>query len=422
MATAELVIAIEPEPQLQQLAAKKKRGLVSDPSFLFGNTILPSDQELDTMMELFMEDVNLAEDKKSLMRTLNSDRKWMMLVQNLSERFRSGSQEVIQEIIEIQKLRQEPNEKIVHDLVVSLRSRPIRWINEFVEHGGLAVLLDQLNELEESETHNQLEQLYLLCLKSFMNNKVGLSAVLDTDGALAVIGLCLRSNSLHTKTLVLEIFGAVCLLPGGHTPVLDGLEALCEVTASRFRFESIIYLLWSSCQGCSPEQKELQVACMAFINAVTCGGDASELAFRMHIRWEFINLGLMQLIDKIGVLENEILQTQIDVWISSMENDEAELYSRLTGEVGKPMPQDPFEFTKLVFSNMQETSSGTPFISVLRHMTLLPTNSFERLKFMLLISRCVEKIAFYKPGEISDPDPASALDNLDIEGVLVRLH
>ena len=281
------------------------------------------------------------------------------------------------------------------------------------------MLLDQLNELEESETHNHMEELYLLCLKSFMNNKVGLSAVLDTDGALAVIALCLRSNNLRTKILVLEIFGAVCLLPGGHTPVLNGLEALCEVNASRFRFESVIYTLWSSCQGSSEELKDLQVACMAFINAVTCGGEASELPFRMHIRWEFINLGLIQLIDKIGVLDNEMLQRQIDVWISAMESDEAELYSRLTGEIGKTMPQDSFEFTKLVFNNMQETSSGTPFISVLRHMSLLPTNSFERLKFMLLISRCVEKIACYKPGDMSDPDPAAALDNLDIEGVLV---
>ena len=36
---------------------------------------------------------------------------------------------------------------------------------------------------------------------------------------------------------------------------------------------------------------------MSFINAVTCGGPGVNLEFRMHLRYEFINLGLMNLID-----------------------------------------------------------------------------------------------------------------------------
>ena len=53
-------------------------------------------------------------------------------------------------------------------------------------------MLDHLNELEEEEQHNDFEELYIKCLKSFMNNKIGLSAVLETDGALNVIALSLR--------------------------------------------------------------------------------------------------------------------------------------------------------------------------------------------------------------------------------------
>jgi hypothetical protein len=126
---------------------------------------------------------------------------------------------------------------------------------------------------------------------------MGLSAVLETDGAINVIALSLRSPVMKTRTLVLEMFGAVCLLPGGYEPVLEGLDAVCAVAGTRFRFEIVIYSLWQSCFGYNTIDKDLQIACMSFINAVTCGGPASEFNFRMHIRWQFIDLGLLILIE-----------------------------------------------------------------------------------------------------------------------------
>lgn len=143
--------------------------------------------------------------------------------------------------------------------------------------------------------HDEFEELYIKCLKSFMNNKIGLSAVLETDGAMNVIALSLRSPLLRTRSLVLEIFGAVCLLPGGHASVLEALDAVCAVAGTRFRFEIVVYSLWQSCL--SIVDKDLQVASMAFINAVTWGGPGTNFEFRMHMRWEFINLGLLNLVD-----------------------------------------------------------------------------------------------------------------------------
>jgi Diaphanous GTPase-binding Domain len=72
-----------------------------------------------------------------------------MLIQHLSERYRSGPQEVLQEIRTLQNSREKP---LLSKLVVSLRSRPIRWITGFIDYGGLSVLLDYLNEVEESNT------------------------------------------------------------------------------------------------------------------------------------------------------------------------------------------------------------------------------------------------------------------------------
>jgi dishevelled associated activator of morphogenesis len=92
-----------------------------------------------------------------------------------------------------------------------------------------------------------------------MDTQIGLSAVLDSDGALDVIALSLRSPSVRTRALVLEIFGAVCLIPGGHQCVLEGMDAMADVCGLRSRFEIVVYSLWQSCQGLMPLDKELQV-------------------------------------------------------------------------------------------------------------------------------------------------------------------
>jgi hypothetical protein len=269
----------------------------------FRMVIAPTDEEIDIMLELMMEDVNITEEKKKVIRKLPSDRKLMMLVQNLGERYRQGPQEVLHEIKEIQTLRNAPSIDILNHLVVSLRSRPIQWISEFIKNNGLIVLLDNLNELQVIGRffglirHDEFEELYIKCLKSFMNNKIGLSAVLEMGGAMNVIALSLRSPLLRTRSLVLEIFGAVCLLPGGHISVLEALDAVCAVAGTRFRFEIVVYSLWQSCL--SILDKDLQVASMSFINAVTWGGPGANFEFRMHMRWEFINLGLLTLVEVV---------------------------------------------------------------------------------------------------------------------------
>jgi dishevelled associated activator of morphogenesis len=52
---------------------------------------MPPVEEVDTMLELLMEDLNLADDKKKAIRNLAIDKKWAMVQHHLGERvsFRS---------------------------------------------------------------------------------------------------------------------------------------------------------------------------------------------------------------------------------------------------------------------------------------------------------------------------------------------
>eukprot|EP00842_Homolaphlyctis_polyrhiza_P000475 jgi/Hompol1/1428/HPOL_002697-RA len=400
-----------PSPNFQSLISPFPGSV---PSTAFAIEGMPPFDEIVVMLELLMEDLNLTEDKKEVLRKLPDDRKWTMLLQHLGERYRIGPQEVLQEIQEIQKLKDGADRELLTNLVVSLRSRPIRWISGFIDHGGFAVLLDNLNELEAGKVHNEFEELYIKCLKSLMNNKIGLSAVLETDGALNVIALSLRSPSARTRALVLEIFGAVCLIPGGHSCVLQAMDALQEVANTRFRFEIVVYSLWQSSRGMTPLDKELQVASMSFINAVVCGGPGVDLEFRMHMRSEFLQLGLLQLIEKIVNLENDLLQMQIDVFIAGNDADEQAWFERL-GQSPFNM-SDVDELSKKLLETTKVTSCQGPYQSLLQHLTLLPQNPIERLNYMMIIDKVVQQIVLQKEGE--DPDPVAALANIDMRNLV----
>jgi hypothetical protein len=73
-----------------------------------------------------------------------------------------------------------------------------------------------------------------------MNNKYGLSAVMSNPDSLFIIALSLRSFSLRTRALVLEILGAVCLIPGGHRRILECMNKFRETFCERARFETAV--------------------------------------------------------------------------------------------------------------------------------------------------------------------------------------
>ena len=105
--------------------------------------------------------------------------------------------------------------------------------------------------------HNDEEELTIKCLKSLMNNKTGLVAVLDSVDSITLISLSLYSPSHRTRALVLEILAAVCLIPGGHSLVIRGLEDAFE---SRPRFERVVRVLEDCWRGLSHAEKDLQVS------------------------------------------------------------------------------------------------------------------------------------------------------------------
>lgn len=72
-------------------------------------------------------------------------------------------------------------------------------------------------------------QVCILCLRAIMNNKHGLSNVIQQQEAINAIALSLKHNSLRTKALVLELLAAICLVQGGHEIILNAFDNFKDV-------------------------------------------------------------------------------------------------------------------------------------------------------------------------------------------------
>ena len=124
----------------------------------------------------------------------------------------------------------------------------------------------------------------------------------------------------------------MCLVPGGHKRVLEAMlhfqiyaheRKYCNIIALYYciaiillpipgtRFQSIINDLDRS-TGKYRDDVNVKTAIMSFINAILNYGPGQEnLEFRLHLRYEFLMLGIQPVIDKLRKSENETLNRYI---------------------------------------------------------------------------------------------------------------
>lgn len=244
--------------------------------------------------------------------------------------------------------------------------------------------------MEDAKLQNNHEELCIKCLKSLMNNKHGLSSVMADPEALSVIALSLRSPLLKTRSLVLEILGAVCFTSGGHKRVLEAMNHFSQQAGERYRFETVLGCLsfdlmykagWIGNSRIGNEEKiervmELQVSSLSFINAIICAGPGKELDFRMHMRYEFIRLGMDRVIQRLVAADHDFLDTQIHIYLEKANADEAELAKRY--DQIKMNSKDPEEMFSLLWKSIKDSRSQPHAVSLLKHLMLLPIEPIKK--------------------------------------------
>ncbi|KAG5456475.1 MAG: armadillo-type protein [Olpidium bornovanus] len=270
-----------------------------------------------------------------------------------------------------------------------------------------------------------------------MNNRVGLSAVLECPGSLLTIAMALRARSLRTRMLVLEMLSAVCLIPGGHRPVVQAMSDLVGCLGERARFETVINCLnlYGGVRGWpGPNERtvEVQAACLSFLNSLIYGGPGgTSLEFRMHLRFEFTILGIESLLQRLRSVVNEYLETQLHIYESRALADEEEVAARAGLPLGGLQPSvsteagvapvtlhDPEKIAGMLMSSLRQTRSWIPFVNTLAHALLLPSNPIKKQKYWCLIESLVVQLVLQQNG--SDPDPNYSKLKVDAESVIAQ--
>ncbi|KAH8396100.1 hypothetical protein KR222_003314, partial [Zaprionus bogoriensis] len=405
---------------------------------------MPSVDELDTKFAELVEELDLTAPNKAAMLSLPAQKKWQIYCsRKLPLDAHDGADataitqpptaehyiERLKDLVVHVSLSPEdsPSHELstrldnhaafVDALKTALRTSTHSFVLRFVELDGLPALLELLLQLDIRVANSSLHTSLIGCLKALMNNSMGRAHVLAHPTAIDTIARSLAADNIRTKISALEILGAVCLVPGGHRKVLQAMLNFQEYATERCRFQSIVNDLDRSTYAYR-DNVNLKTALMSFVNAVLNYGPGQEnLEFRLHLRYEFLMLGIQPVIDKLRTHENETLDRHLDFFEMVRAEDEKEFARRFNEEhVDTKSATSMFD---LLRRKLSHSPAYPHMLSLLQHMLLLPYTG-HCTEHWLLIDRVVQQIVLQveqRPSSdlISDPDDPGKLLKLSSE-------
>uniref|UniRef100_A0A671K5I3 Disheveled-associated activator of morphogenesis 2-like n=1 Tax=Sinocyclocheilus anshuiensis TaxID=1608454 RepID=A0A671K5I3_9TELE len=295
---------------------------------------------------------------------------------------------------------------------------PFRFVTRFIELDGLTCLLNFLKSMDYETSESRIHTSIIGCIKALMNNSQGRAHVLAHPQSINTISQSLRQDNIKTKVAVLEILGAVCLVPDGHKKVLQAMVHYQKYAAERTRFQSLLNELDRS-TGHYRDEVNLKTAIMSFINAVLNAGVGEDsLEFRLHLRYEFLMLVIQPVIEKLRAHDNATLDRHLDFFEIVRNEDELELAKRFDiTHVDTKSAGQMFELIKKKLSN---TDAYPHLLSILQHCLQMPyKRGAGSIQQWQLLDRTLQQIVLQdEKGENPDVSP---LDNFNVKNIIRML-
>ncbi|KAL1248353.1 hypothetical protein QQF64_021671 [Cirrhinus molitorella] len=334
---------------------------------------LPPEEELEERFNIVLNSMNLPPDKVKLLCQYDNEKKWELVCDQERFQVKNPPSAYIQKLKSVLeqggggrkfKRRAQESTQVLRELEISLRTNHIGWAEEFLneENKGLDVLVEYLSfaqravtydmdssdngsfedksvedlttSVTNSPTHNsprsgrtyttrktlrysrllsQKNHLHLciMCLRAIMNYQLGFNQVMSHPSCVNEITLSLNNKSARTKSLVLELLAAVCLVRGGHEIIIAAFNNFKEVCGEKNRFEKLMEYFSNE-----DNNFDFMVACMQFINIVV--HSVENMNFRVYLQYEFSQLGLDSYLEKLNGTESERLQVQIQAYLDNV--------------------------------------------------------------------------------------------------------
>uniref|UniRef100_A0A674IPB0 Dishevelled associated activator of morphosis 2 n=1 Tax=Terrapene triunguis TaxID=2587831 RepID=A0A674IPB0_9SAUR len=365
--------------------------------FLEFSVPIPPAEELNARFSELVDELDLTDKNREAMFALPPEKKWQIYC----------SKKKMQTLYAFDEEETEMRNKIVEDLKTALRTQPMRFVTRFIELDGLTCLLNFLKSMDYETSESRIHTSVIGCIKALMNNSQGRAHVLAHPESINIISQSLRTENIKTKIAVLEILGAVCLVPDGHKKVLQAMLHYQVYAAERTRFQTLLNELDRS-MGRYRDEVNLKTAIMSFINAVlNAGAGEDNLEFRLHLRYEFLMLGIQPVIDKLRGHENATLDRHLDFFEMVRNEDDLELAKRFDG--------------KSRWSKVRGMSSHLSSLPTL--LGIVPYCHYKRngghFQQWQLLDRILQQIVL-QDEKGDDPDIAP-LDNFNVKNIIKML-
>uniref|UniRef100_A0A8C3K857 Dishevelled associated activator of morphogenesis 1 n=1 Tax=Calidris pygmaea TaxID=425635 RepID=A0A8C3K857_9CHAR len=378
---------------------------------------MPPVEELDVMFTELVDELDLTDKHREAMFALPAEKKWQIYCSKKKVRDLSALWLGRKSLIALEKEDEEERNKTIESLKTALRTKPMRFVTRFIDLDGLSCILNFLKSMDYETAESRIHTSLIGCIKALMNNSLGRAHVLAHSESINVIAQSLSTENIKTKVAVLEIMGAVCLVPGGHKKVLEAMLHYQKYASERTRFQTLINDLDKS-TGRYRDEVSLKTAIMSFINAVLSQGAGESLDFRLHLRYEFLMLGIQPVIDKLREHENSTLDRHLDFFEMLRNEDELEFAKRFElVHIDTKSATQMFELTR---KRLTHTEAYPHFMSILHHCLQMPyKRSSNTVQYWLLLDRIVQQIVI-QSDKGQDPD-ATPLENFNIKNVVRML-
>uniref|UniRef100_A0A8B9JM51 Disheveled-associated activator of morphogenesis 1 n=1 Tax=Astyanax mexicanus TaxID=7994 RepID=A0A8B9JM51_ASTMX len=386
--------------------------------------LFPVPNERKLLVEKFIDELDLTEKHREAMFALPAEKKWQIYCSKKKEQEENKGATSWPEYY----IDQLNSMAAVSMLCLNVRvgngppyHLDCRFVTRFIDLDGLTCILNFLKSMDYETTESQIHTSLIGCIKALMNNSQGRAHVLSHPESINIIAQSLATENIKTKVAVLEIMGAVCLVPGGHKKVLEAMLHYQRFASERTRFQMLLNDLDRS-TGRYRDEVSLKTAIMSFINAVLSQGAGEVNVRKLHTIYikiyEFLMLGIQPIIDKLRSHENSTLDRHLD-YFEMLRNDDELTVSRRFESVHIDTKSASQVFD-LIRKKMTHTDAYPHFMSVLHHCLLMPhKRSGNTVQYWLLLDRIVQQMVLQND-KGHDPD-VTPLENFNVKNVVRML-